>query len=216
MFRRRMTILFTVCSFVALVGAVFAQTPQLLDFGPDGTVGLTEDELNKLSEGGIVFVNRLSAAGERGAILVESAVLFSNTPDRTWALISATEKQPVYLANLKSVKVLSKSSEKAIEIFTAKLLFFKFIFGVVQNYNEENKWLHWSLYADYPENDVDSLSGFWQLYPYEDGKTLARYGTYVALKNVPDFIENMFRKSSAKQAMISVKKYVDSDGQYRK
>lgn len=209
-----MSAAFVMCILISQI--LYAQTAELLDFGPDGLYGLSEDELQKLDSGDIIFIDSLSKSEAQKAVLIQSVVLFSNTLERTWQLIAATENQPEYLSSLNSVEVLSKSPRQAVEIFTAKILLIKILFGVVQNYDAENKWLHWYLYAEYPENDLDSLAGYWQLYPYDKNRTLARYGTHVALKNVPDFIENMFRKGGAKRAMISVKRYVDSDGQYRK
>jgi hypothetical protein len=80
----------------------------------------------------------------------------------------------------------------------------------------ESKCIYWTLDPGYPENDLNDLTGYWQLYPYGDGKTLARYGSYISFKSIPQFIENRYLKSSIKDALDSVKKYVDSYGTYRK
>jgi len=89
-------------------------------------------------------------------------------------------------------------------------------YRVIENYYPETKCLRWMLDTSYSKNDLSMLKGYWQLYPYGNGKTLARYGSSVSFKNVPEFIENMFKKGGVKDALASVKKYVDSGGAYRK
>jgi len=65
-------------------------------------------------------------------------------------------------------------------------------------------------------NDLNGLEGFWRLYPYGEGKTLARYGSNISVKYVPGWIESVFKKRGVKKALLSVKKYIDSGGKYRK
>jgi hypothetical protein len=69
----------------------------------------------------------------------------------------------------------------------------------------------WSLDPRF-NNDLVELRGFWRFYPYDQGKTLARYGCIISSKNIPTFIENMFKKGIIARSLVSMKKYVDSGG----
>jgi len=59
-------------------------------------------------------------------------------------------------------------------------------------------------------NDLADLQGFWKLYPYPGGRTLVQYGSNVSIKNVPDWIENMFKKKGVEKSLNCVKKYVNT------
>jgi len=58
-------------------------------------------------------------------------------------------------------------------------------------------------------NDLADLQGFWKLYSYPGGETLVRHGSNVSIKNVPDWIENMFKKKGVEKSLNCVKKYVN-------
>ena len=82
------------CSLLAMGRTIIAQTMEMIDFGPYGLDGLSEDQLQKLDNGDIIFIDRLLNSEAQEAVLIESAVLFSNTLDKSWKLIAATENQP--------------------------------------------------------------------------------------------------------------------------
>jgi len=182
------------------------------DFGTDGLKGLTSEQQEKLSKGEIVFAS--SDSGE--STLIEAVIIFNVTPETSWKLISKTEDQSLYLNESKEIEVISKTPEKAVEVHTAGVMFMKFVYGVMEYYHPHAMWLRWELDANYPENDLRELSGYWQLYSYGNGQTLARYGNKASAKNVPRFIEDMFKKGGVRKGLASVKKYVDSGGMHRK
>ncbi|MBF0121304.1 MAG: SRPBCC family protein [Desulfobacterales bacterium] len=191
---------------------------QMKDFGVDGLKGLTEEHKKKLSNGDIIIITTTdnNQKSESRSALIEAAVVFNNKPQKAWELISKTEEQPKYIKECKEIKVVSKTSNQASEVHTVGALFFRVTYGVIQNYDPDHLYMHWILDKNYPKNGLESLYGYWQLYPYDKDKTIARYGSNVALKNVPEFLENMFKKSGVKNALIAVKKYIDSNGVYRK
>jgi hypothetical protein len=63
---------------------------------------------------------------------------------------------------------------------------------------------------------LKEFRGFWRLYPYAGGRTLARYGNKVSPAGIPEFIVNLFRKGGIVRALESVRLYVESGGSYRK
>jgi len=185
------------------------------DFGMAGLKGLSSVQLADLANGEIVFLNADNKNDNKSS-LIEAALVFSATPATTWKLISKTEDQPKYIDHCKEVKVKNRSSARASEVHRVGNSLLTFNYGVIQNYFPEKLCLSWMLDTSYPENDLVSLRGYWQFYPYGKGKTLARYGSNVSFKNLPEFVENMFSKGGVKDALKSVKKYVDSGGTYRK
>lgn len=189
---------------------------QMNNFGTDGLSGLSKEQKEMLSKEAItVWISDRTNANSKNS-LIEAAIIFNNTPETTWKLISKTEDQPLYLDDCKEIKVISKSQDTAVEVHTSGNWLIKLVYGVIEYYNPKDYYLHWTLDTSHPDNGLAALSGYWQLYPYGKNQTLARYGSIVSLKNVPEFIENMFKKNGVKSAMNSVKKYIDSGGTYRK
>lgn len=207
--------LFSLYIIFILSGSHYAYT-QPYAFGSTGILGLSTAQLVSLSKGDIVFLSpEKNKAGSKSA-LTEAAIVFSSSPEEAWKLISKTEDQAVYIDGCIEVKVLFKSPSKANEVHKVGNKLLSFTYGVIQNYLPESKCIYWTLDPGYLENDLNDLTGYWQLYPYGDDKTLARYGSYISFKSIPQFIENRYLKSSIKDALDSVKKYVDSYGTYRK
>jgi hypothetical protein len=70
---------------------------------------------------------------------------------------------------------------------------------------------------DFGRHGLTGLSGFWRLYPFAGGKTLARYGNRVLLGfAVPQFVQTALAKNQLPAALKSTKRYVDSGGTWDK
>ncbi|WP_143023474.1 hypothetical protein [Nitrosomonas ureae] len=185
----------------------FATAP---DFGYDGRKGLDASQTQQLTNGEIVFtVTDLSTSQHSG--LIEAAVIFNQTPEQTWNLLYRTEDQIKYLKEIKAIKVIAKNPQQDTIEFKVKVAFLAFSYRVNHTFDNSDLNFFWTLDTTF-NNDLLELRGFWRFYPYGQDKTLARYGSLVSLKNVPTFIENMFKKSGVANSLVSVKKYVDSGG----
>jgi len=199
------------CFLIALSSPCFAAVP---DFGPDGLKGLEASQQQKLAKGEIVFTFTDSATQAHSG-LIEAAVIFNQTPEQTWNLLYRTEDQAKYLKELEEAKVIAKSPVRDTIEFRVKAAFMTFLYRVNHTFDRPGLHFWWALDPSF-KNDLVDLRGYWRFYPYGQGKTLARYGSTVSLKNVPAFIEDMFKKSGVARSLASVKKYVDSGGAYHK
>lgn len=184
------------------------------DFGSDGLKGLDKTQRENLSQGRIIFTVTDSTTQLHSG-LIEAVVVFQKTPEETWNLLYHTEDQAKYLKELEYARVIAKSPLQDTIEFKVKAAFLTFVYRVNHSFDKPNLYFFWGLDPGF-KNDLYDLRGFWRFYPYEGGKTLARYGSTVSLKNVPGFIEDMFKKSGVARSLASVKKYVDSGGTYRK
>jgi hypothetical protein len=189
----------------------FAAVP---DFGPDGLKGLDASQQQKLAKGKIVFTFTDSATQAHSG-LIEAAVVFNQTPGKTWDLLYHTEDQEKYLKELEEAKVIAKSPVRDTIEFRVKAAFLTFLYRVNHNFDQAGLNFWWGLDPTF-KNDLVDLRGYWRFYPYGQGKTLARYGSTVSLRNIPAFIEDMFKKSGVERSLASVKKYIDSGGAYHK
>lgn len=184
----------------------FANIP---DFGPDGLNDLNIQQRRRLVDGEIVFTFNLTAQKHSG--LIQATVIFNQTPEQTWNLLYRTEDQVKYLKMLEEAKVIARSRLHDTVEFKVRFAFLTFICRVNLTFDKEGFNFFWNLDPEY-NNDFIDLQGFWRFYPYGQGKTLARYGCTVSLKNIPTFIEDMLKKSVIARSLASIKKYVDSGG----
>ncbi|SDY95549.1 SRPBCC family protein [Nitrosomonas sp. Nm58] len=180
------------------------------DFGSNGLKDLDIQQTKLLANGEIVFtITNLATQEHSGSI--EAAVIFNQTPEQTWNLLSRAEDQVKYLRELEEVKVIAKSPLHDTIEFKVRFAFLTFIYRANLTFDKVGLNFFWSLDPRF-NNDLVELRGFWRFYPYDQGKTLARYGCIISSKNIPTFIENMFKKGIIARSLVSMKKYVDSGG----
>jgi len=200
---------------LCLLGLMSSPCPAAVpDFGQDGLKGLDASQVKKLANGEIVFTFTDSATQAHSG-LIEAAVVFNQTPEQTWHLLSRTEDQAKYLKELEEARKIAKSPLQDTIEFKVKAAFLTFLYRVNHNFDRSGMNFWWALDPTF-KNDLVDLRGYWRFYPYGQGRTLARYGSTVSLKKVPAFIEDMFKKSGVARSLTSVKKYVDSGGTYHK
>ena len=197
--------------FLLMLGgqSPFAGMP---DFGPDGLSGLTEEQRQNLDKGKIVFSTTDTGAQGQNA-LIEAAVVFNVPLQETWRLLSKTEDQIKYLKEIYELNIIKTGSALNIQEFKLKIAFLDIVYRVIHRFDEANQYIYWSMDPSF-DNDLEDLRGFWRFYPYGQGKCLARYGSNVSIRNIPSWIEAIFKKSGVKKSLLAVKKYVDSGGTY--
>lgn len=205
------TVFFLVVFLACVPHCLNASMP---DFGPDGMAGLSEAQKLEIARGKPVFTLTGTSPDEQSG-LIEAAIVFEQTSEKTWNLFYRTEDQYKYLKELEMSRVITKGQlEDKIE-FRVRALFITQTFRVIHHFDKPDYYFYWGLDPDF-RNDLADLRGFYRFYPYGQGRTLARYGSNVSVKNVPKFIENIFKKSGVSKSLVSVKKYIDSGGTYRK
>lgn len=180
------------------------------DFGTDGMKGLTIEQQNMLAEGKIVF-STTDKSKENS--LIEAVIVFNQPLEETWDLLTKVEVQDKYLEEIKKIKLTGKNPVK-VE-FGLKILFMSIWYQCQYQFNKPNYYFDWHLDPTY-KNEVAELRGFWKLYPYGKNKTLARYGSNVVAKSVPDWVQGAFKKSGVGKALKATKKFVDSGGTWTK
>ncbi len=184
-----------------------AATP---DFGSDGLKDLDIEQRRRLASGEIVFTIT-NLTGQEHSRLIQAAVIFNQTTEKTWELLSRIEDQVKYLEELEEARVIAKRPQQETVEFKTRFAFLTFINRVNLTFDKEGLNFFWKLDPKF-DNDLTDLRGLWRFYSFGQGKTLGRYGCVVSLKNVPTFIEDMFKKNLIARTLISVKKYVDLGG----
>ncbi len=183
------------------------------DFGTDGLGGLTEKQKATLAVGNIVFYTA-DVKGKNKSSLIQAAIVFDKTPEQVWSLLFRTQDQIKYLKEIEKINIISKAQAKDNLEFHLSVAWLDYVYRVIHRFDPINRYFHWGLDPTF-KNDLKDLRGYWKLYPYGNGKTLARYGSNVSIKKVPSFVENMFKKNGVKKSLQAVKKYINSNGTWR-
>ncbi len=201
--------------FVFLMAAyVQAAVP---DFGSDGLKGLTESQIKEITSGKIIVTTSEPTEDEvtkARSSLITAVMIFEKPPEVVYDLLYRSEDQIKFLPEIKDVKVISKEETKNDIEFKTRAAIFTFVYRVIHNFDKNNLYMYWAMDKSF-KNDLQDLRGFWKFYPYPGGKTLARYGSNVSIKGVPEWVENIFKKTGVKNALTNVKKYIDTGWTYR-
>jgi hypothetical protein len=196
--------------FLMCSPALLAAMP---DFGPNGLGGLDTGQIQQLEQGRIVFA--VTGSAEAGSELVEAAFLLDKPPSEVWELLYRTEDHYLFLKETTSSKVIYKSRVKDLIEYRVRVFLVGTTFWLVHQFDWSSMYMYWDLASDF-DNGLKEFRGFWRLYPYSGGRTLARYGNRVSPAGIPEFIVNLFRKGGVVRALESVRLFVESGGEYRK
>ena len=190
--------------FLLAVSTLAAATET--DFGADGLKGISAEQQKMLVEGKIAFSTQDKSKENS---LIEAVIVFNQPIESTWSLLTKVDEQDKYLSEINKIKLASKNPVK-VE-FGLKILFFSVWYQCQYQFDKPNYYFSWYLDPTY-KNELKSLSGFWKLYPYGSNKTLARYGSNVGIKGIPDWVLGPFKKSGVEKALQATKSFVDSGG----
>jgi hypothetical protein len=192
-----------------------ASVQKMPEFGPDGLSGLTDEQRKELDRGEIVLPNS-AVETSGGKTLIEAALVLAVPPDEAYLLLSSGEDQAKYLAEVKSVVVISKTPEEEHLEFTTEVMTKTIVYRQITRFGPGHLYIHWRL-DDTFRTDLKELNGYWRFYPYAEGKTLARYGSLVLPRfPVPGFIRSALAQSRLRSALEDIKKYVESRGTHEK
>lgn len=178
------------------------------DFGPDGFKDLTEEQKKKILSGEVVLVSSHEGAPE-GKSIISAALIFEVPVERAWSVLSATERQAEYLAEIEELKIVERGPDYNRAFFLVKMMGQKVRYTVIHHFNPGELYFWWELDRSEP-HDLKELYGFWKLFRYDEGRTVARYGTLVKPAfPVPAFIRNWLSRSNVRHSLATVKNYVE-------
>jgi hypothetical protein len=143
-------------------------------------------------------------------------VVFALPRRRVMELLLQTHRQDEFLLNVRSVTSVVRGIDESIDEHELKVLFKRLIYRIHHGWNEADWHIWWRLDESF-DNDIRSLRGYWQLYAMEDGRTLAVYGTEVDVGSVfPKRLQTMLTQRTLRRSIRQFRRWVDSDGSYRR
>ena len=181
----------------------------LPDFGPDGLGGLSLKEKELLIAEEIVVPKEPIILAD-GKTIIAAAVIFNQPVEIVWKILSQPERQVDYLKEIKKSKLIREEARGKWVYFEVEIYGFSIHYTVKHLFYPEIKSIAWELDPE-AENDLSYLGGFWRLYPWSEGKTLARYGSQVVPKfKLAHAIVQYLYRNRVKHSLLTVKKYLES------
>jgi hypothetical protein len=181
-------------------------------FGDDGLQGLSESQIKDISAGKIILSTSDSVIDETTqakSSIITAVMIFDKPPEEVYNLLYRSEDQIKFLKEITDIKIINKGETQNNIEFKTRAAIFTFVYRVIHSFDKQNLYIHWIMDKNF-KNDLTDLRGYWKFYSYPGGKTLARYGSNVSVKNVPTWVENIFKKTGVANALKNVKKYVDT------
>jgi hypothetical protein len=146
---------------------------------------------------------------------VEALVLFSQPPDKVWELLLLRERQNEYRPELTSLNVIERRADECVEEQHLKIAFLSIGYRLRDRFDPATRTLTWELDPSF-ESTLQHVSGYWELYEFAGGRTLARFGTKVSVSPaVPGFLQNGITRKNVPEALENTRQWVDSNGLWR-
>ena len=207
MSRQTLVLIFWIVAFLAgdVAGALgessdaAAAREVLSRFTPDMTANLRKT--------GVVLVEH---GGEDGTF--EGLVIFDPPLDRIWHLLTQGDRQKEYRPELKRIRTLEKGPNHSVEEHELRIMFISLIYQLRFELNRDRNFIGWSLDPDF-KNDVDHISGDWQLYEMEDGRTLARFETRVRVGGaLPGWLQDTVSRNKIPETLKRCRVWANKNG----
>jgi hypothetical protein len=167
----------------------------------------TSDMIANLQKTGVVLVEY---TGEDGTF--EALVIFDPPLDRIWHLLIQGDRQNEYRPELKRIRTIDKGPNHSLEEHELRIMFISLTYRLRFELNRDQNFIGWSLDPDF-KNDVDHISGNWQLYEMEDGRTLARFKTRVRVGGaLPGWLQNTVSRKKIPQTLKRCRVWANNEG----
>jgi hypothetical protein len=147
---------------------------------------------------------------------VEALVLFTQPAERVWELLVARERQREYRPELTALSIVESGEDGVVvEEQHLKIAFLTVAYRLRDRFDGDTHTMTWQLDPDF-ESTLQHVSGYWELHPLDDGRTLARFGTKVSVSAaVPGFLQNGITRKNVPESLENTRQWVDSDGRWR-
>jgi hypothetical protein len=146
---------------------------------------------------------------------VEALVLFSQPPEKVWALLLQRDRQKEFRPEITELSIVEQSSDRVVEEQHLKIAFLDVAYRLECRVDDETHTLSWQLDPSF-ESTLEHVSGYWELHGLDGGRTLARFGTRVSVSPaVPGFLQNGITRKNVPESLENTREWVDSDGRWR-
>ena len=147
--------------------------------------------------------------------LAQGLVLFSKPYTQVWQLLTQTHRQREYREELAELTHFERTESAVVERHRIRMLFVGLSYHLRYEFDPSRCHIEWSLAPNY-QNDIEQISGVWDLYTLGGDRTLGRLGTAVRVgKAMPKSMQDSITRAKVPESLENVRRWVDSDGKWR-
>jgi hypothetical protein len=146
---------------------------------------------------------------------MEALVLFDMPPQQVLALLAQTGRQREYRPDLRSIESIEHTRVAAVDQHRMRVLFINVEYRVRYQFDYEHGQMTWRLEPGHG-GSLEALEGFWVLYAFGDGRTLAHFGTHVRVTDaLPSPVQQLATRSKLPSDLQHTRQWVNSNGRSR-
>ncbi len=151
---------------------------------------------------------------EEGAFFL-AYVIFEQPPERSYALLAASERQSEYRPDLRESRRIRLLPDGQIDEHRMRILFVSIVYRLRFSRDPAHARIAWLTDPSF-ENSVRKIEGFWELFALGEGRTLGRFGTMVDVgPALPRSFQDSLTRKNVLRNVKDVRRWIDSDGAWR-
>ena len=169
----------------------------------------------ELFEQGVLMRGREPALKEQSTNGIEAFVIFDASPQQVYDLLQQTSRQGEFRPEVSEIRVVERVEGKHVDEHRLKILFRRYVYRLDYRFRPGAWRIEWRL-DDRFDNDLKAVTGYWELYRLEDGRTLGRSGTSVQVgASVPKFLANWITRINLPKSMKNLRAWVNENARSR-
>lgn len=186
--------------------------PAIAGPATDWLAAAPEPLADSLRRRGVAFAERAAPAAALAPLcadMLPAVVIFDGPPAAVFALLTQTERQGEFMSGLRRSIPISRAPGDHIDRHDIRILFTHLTYHVRHFWDEGALRIWWDLAPGLP-NDLRRMTGYWELYPLDDDRSLGFYGTSVDVGAlVPARMQRTLTERSMRTAVTHIREWVD-------
>jgi hypothetical protein len=164
----------------------------------------------------LIVMQEVSKSKTSSGRVITALVIFERPQDEVYRLLSQTDRQIEYRPSVTQTLTIGFRAHGPLDEHRLKILFRSYVYRLEYRLDPEQYRISWSLDPTF-SNDLKRVDGSWELFAMDDGRTLGRSGTIVEIgPAIPGFLQDWLTRSHLPETMKEVRRWVDSNGEYRR
>lgn len=177
---------------------------------------LPPEERKELDQKGQVLLEDDQSTDSGFGGYIRAVAIFHQSKKRVFELMAAPDMQSLFMPHVVSSVPLQRPTNGQLTEFTLKIMLSHFKFHTMHWFYPEVSRLEWWLDTS-QKNDISGQEGYWQLFELTPDTTVGEYGTKIDTGiHVPRWLQNIFARGDIPDALTAFRKYMDSNGAWRK
>jgi hypothetical protein len=177
---------------------------------------LPADERRELDKKGQVLLEDDKSTDSGFGGYIRAVAIFHQPKKRVFELMAAPDQQSLFMPHVESSNPAQRPANGQLTDFTLKVMLSHFRFHTMHWFYPETSRLEWWLDTS-QKNDIAAQEGYWQLFELTPDTTVGEYGTKIDTGiHVPRWLQNVFARGDIPDALTAFRKYMDSNGTWRK